>query len=198
MQAHQYLALAFEFLEMSQLINNVLFSELQCTYLFQNLNLLNFQKLSAPLTYMTTYGMAASPLITFNKGDQMLCVFNGLFCIPTKCPCFGCDCRWFILKPSPAALTQSRQGTVKKQAICAKEVGWRSALSGKDCHSLVTLFSRHPIAQKSWGFNLSAFAVILCSGTHLPPYSVPSLLTQKPFSLLCYIRLCGDQTFCNR
>ena len=137
--------------------------------------------------------MAAFPLNTFNKGDQMLCVFNGLFCIPTKCPCFGCDCRWFILKPSPAALTQSRQGTVKKQAICAKEVGWRSALSGRVCHFLVTTFSRHPVTQMSY---LSAFAVRFCSYIPCPIiFSSFSLYLEILQPALLYKIMCRSNVF---
>lgn len=131
------------------------------------------------------------PSYLIHLGDQMLCVFNGLFCIPTKCPCFGCDCRWIILKPCPAALTQLRQGTVKKQAICAKEVGWRSALSGKDCHFLVTIFSRHPVTQKSYGSNLSAFAVRFCSyipcpitTSSFPPY-LETLQPALLYKIMC-------------
>lgn len=140
---------------------------------------------------MSTYGMAAFPLYTFNKGDQMLCVFNGLFCIPTKCPCFGCDCRWFILKSCPAALTQLRQGTVKKQAICAKEVGWRSALSGKDCHFLVIMFSRHSVTQKPNGSNLSDFSITFCSYIPCPtifssfPPHLETLLPALLYKILC-------------
>lgn len=104
---------------MSQLINNVFSLSYHIHFYFTTWILLNFKKLNALLTYMAAYGMAAFSLNTFNKGDQMLCVFNGLFCIPTKCPCFGCESRWFILKPSPAVLTQA--GWVKNPPSVLEE-----------------------------------------------------------------------------
>lgn len=145
------------------------------------------KKLGAQHTYISTYGMAAFSLNTFNKGDQMLCVFHGLFCIPTKCPCFGCDRRWFILKPSPAALTQRRQGTVKRQAICARQVGWRSALSGGDCNFLVTVFSSHPVTLKSYGSNPYAFAILFCSCILHSIMPSSFSLSKKHITLLDYI-----------
>lgn len=110
----------------------------------------------------------------------MLCVPNGLFCIPTKCSCFGCKSRWFILKPSPAALTQA--GWVKNPPSVLEE--WAGGVLCQE--NTVLPWALHiPVIPKSCGSNLSAFADKFCSYIPSPTIFSSFSLPEKPLRLLC-------------